>query len=78
DKEQWSIGVSHAGFHWPEKLTDEDRTKSAEQLEHALRWALRRFVDESWIEDRLQANPASPSPESKPNDLESCPPGETS
>jgi hypothetical protein len=49
EKQQWPGRLFADGFHWNRPP---DRAVEA-QVEHALRWLLRRFVDPGWLDARL-------------------------
>jgi hypothetical protein len=48
EKQQWPGRLHADGFHWDRPLDDATR----QQVEHALRWLLRRFVDPEWLDVR--------------------------
>lgn len=48
-KQQWPGRLHADGFHWERALEDGTRA----EVEHALRWLLRRFVDPAWLDARL-------------------------
>lgn len=54
EKDRWPARLEMHGFAW---LDDEPPRTGAqsesEQIEHTLRWLLRRFVDPEWIDERL-------------------------
>lgn len=52
-KEAWPCRLELHGFHWDEPVDPAARQKAEGQIEHALRWILRRFVDPEWIDRRL-------------------------
>ncbi len=47
---QWPATFGFYGMHWQTTPTE----KQLAEVEHALRWLLRRFVDPPWIDARLQ------------------------
>jgi hypothetical protein len=49
EKQQWPGRLHADGFHWDRPLDDGTR----QQVDHALRWLLRRFVDVAWLDSRL-------------------------
>jgi len=49
EKQQWPGRLHADGFHWDRPLDD----GTQQQVEHALRWLLRRFVDPAWLDARL-------------------------
>ncbi len=59
-QQAWPLEVTPMGIVWQESLTDEQRQETAAKLEQTLRWLLRRFVDPTWIDERLKT---SSSPE---------------
>jgi hypothetical protein len=52
-KEQWNARLTLVGLQWQDDLSDAQRTQTEQKMDHAFRWILRRFVDESWIDERL-------------------------
>jgi hypothetical protein len=52
-QENWSARLEAQGFLWNENPTPEERAYTQSRIDHTLRWHLRRFVDPSWIEERL-------------------------
>lgn len=52
-RERWPARLTPAGFLWPSDATAADRAGTEPRIEHTLRWLLRRFVDEAWIDARL-------------------------
>lgn len=52
-EQRWSCRLTVEGFEWGGERSSEPGSKSDEQIEHALRWLLRRFVDPPWIDERL-------------------------
>ena len=61
-REHWCVSLGTEGFLWDAKATPEQRQQTEQQLEHALRWSLRRFVDPPWIDARLQSDPTQQEP----------------
>lgn len=59
DREQWPARLTPDGLAWQPQADEPARARTLPRIEHALRWLLRRFVDEPWIDARL-ANSASP------------------
>jgi len=53
-KEQWHARLTLEGLEWQDDLTAEQRAQTEQKMDHALRWMLRRFVDDSWIDERLR------------------------
>ena len=51
--EGWHARLTLEGIDWETGLTDEQRTATRKKMDHAFRWMFRRFVDESWIDERL-------------------------
>jgi hypothetical protein len=58
-KGAWSVRLQPEGFVGIEPGVPPDLTRNASQIDHTLRWLLRRFVDEEWIAGRIppQADP---------------------
>lgn len=55
-RERWPAHLTPAGFNWRPDATAADRARTEPRIEHTLRWLLRRFVDEAWIDARLGAS----------------------
>ncbi|MCA9026224.1 MAG: hypothetical protein KDA86_13540 [Planctomycetaceae bacterium] len=55
-QKSWPLELTPFGILWSEPLTDHDRHEASVKLEETLRWLLRRFVDPSWIDDRLKSS----------------------
>jgi hypothetical protein len=51
--EGWQARLTLDRIEWERDLTDEQRAATQEKMDHAFRWIFRRFVDESWIDERL-------------------------
>lgn len=57
EKEQWPARLELHGFVWADSSTDSpDRAATEARIEHTFRWLLRRFVDPSWIDERIGAS----------------------
>lgn len=53
-KEQWPARLELHGLVWSDTpAVASDRATIEARIEHTFRWLLRRFVDSSWIDDRL-------------------------
>lgn len=52
-KEQWNARLTLEGLQWQDDLSVEQRSRTEQKMDHAFRWMFRRFVDESWIDERL-------------------------
>ena len=53
-KEQWPARLELHGFVWTDDSADSpDRAAIEARIEHTFRWLLRRFVDPSWIDERI-------------------------
>ena len=52
-KEDWCARLEHHGFEWSPDATEEQRAETNERIDHTLRWLLRRFVNDEWIDERL-------------------------
>lgn len=63
-QEQWAARLTLEGIQWQEELSVDQRTQTEQKMDHAFRWMLRRFVDESWIDERLSG--LSPGDEADP------------
>lgn len=55
---QWPATCGFYGMQWQTHPTD----KQLAEVEHALRWLLRRFVDPPWIDARLQKSGTTIAP----------------
>ena len=51
--EAWSARLQSSGFAREPDVSDERRAETEHRIEHALRWLLRRFVDDGWLNERL-------------------------
>jgi len=59
-KEQWPARLGLHGFVWADTFKDSsDHAAMEVRIEHTFRWLLRRFVDPSWIDERLGASPTA-------------------
>jgi hypothetical protein len=58
EKQQWPGRLYADGFHWDGPMDE----ATQQQVEHALRWLLRRFVDPGWLDARLGSSAASSEP----------------
>jgi hypothetical protein len=52
---QWPARLTPAGILWQPDADESVRSRTSLQIEHTLRWLLRRFVDEPWIDLRIRA-----------------------
>lgn len=52
-QEAWPVRLERAGFAPPGSSTTAAPPQTSERVEHTLRWLLRRFVDDEWIDARL-------------------------
>lgn len=56
-KEKWPATLELHGFRWHESTSDSAAREAAHrQIEHTLRWLLRRFVDPVWVDERLRGS----------------------
>ena len=55
EKDGLSVHVSLDGLHWADEATPQQRADSAQELERAFRWLLRRFADNEWLDKRIRA-----------------------
>ncbi len=54
EKNHWQVRLELHGFVWLEdKITAEQKAETITGIDQQLRWALSRFVSESWIERQL-------------------------
>lgn len=51
--ERWHARLSMDRIQWEEGLSKDQRDETEQKMDHAFRWLFRRFVDESWIDERL-------------------------
>lgn len=51
--EGWPVVLHSEGFAWRAGTDDVTRAQTATRIEHTLRWLLRRFVDDAWIDARI-------------------------
>lgn len=63
--ERWCARLDRHGFRWDPDPSDRQRQQTAERIDHTLRWLLRRFVDDRWLNARLGV----PSPESRSSSI---------
>ncbi len=83
EKERWPARLELQGFVWDETseepslqamvrevgtTTDPGRPVTEARIEHTFRWLLRRFVDPSWIDERLGTAPTTAAVGSLPAD----------
>ena len=61
EAEGWSARLQSNGWEWDPAASDERRAETEEQIEHALRWLLRRFVDDGWLDERLKSGESQPA-----------------
>jgi len=57
-KGDWAARLQPHGFVSVDPGRPVDLLVNAEQIDHTMRWLLRRFVDDEWINRRLQAQAA--------------------
>jgi hypothetical protein len=58
DREDWASRLGTDGFDWRPDATDQQRERTLQRMDHALRWHLRRFVNPEWINERLTGTSA--------------------
>lgn len=51
--ENWPARWNAEGLAWHEDATETQKAETVPQIDHTLRWLLRRFVDAEWIDKRL-------------------------
>jgi hypothetical protein len=51
--EGWPVALHSAGFAWTAGTDDATRAQTSPRIEHTLRWLLRRFVDDAWVDARI-------------------------
>ena len=54
--EKWSATLDWHGFVWQTDCSEDDIRRTRERIEHTLRWLLKRFVEPSWIDRRLESH----------------------
>ncbi|QDU39910.1 hypothetical protein Mal4_42640 [Maioricimonas rarisocia] len=52
-QEKWRARLEPQGFVWEAALDEQTRRETGARIDHTLRWLLRRFVDEPWLNERL-------------------------
>jgi hypothetical protein len=57
-KAHWTVRLQPQGFVSADPAMPADLQRNASQIDHTMRWLLRRFVDDEWIDRRLQAQVA--------------------
>jgi hypothetical protein len=68
-REDWASRLGTDGFEWDSKSTAEQRERTLERMDHALRWHLRRFVNPEWINRRLAQRPETANDQMSPRSL---------
>lgn len=63
ESENWCVRLSLEGFVWEDDLAEERRQETLIKMDHAFRWIFRRFVDEGWIDERIQRTETEESPD---------------
>lgn len=63
ESENWRVRLSLEGFVWEDELTEAQRQETLKKMDRAFRWIFRRFVDEEWIDERLQRSETEVSPD---------------
>ena len=54
-EEKWPARLELTGLAWStEDVSEEDRRRTLERFEQLVRWLLKRFVDDRWLEGRFQ------------------------
>ncbi len=59
-KAGWSVRLQPSGFVSVSPGQPADFSRDAAQVDHTLRWLLRRFVDDAWINRRLKLDQLAP------------------
>lgn len=54
--EKWTATLDWQGFIWQPECSEDDIRRTRERIEHTLRWLLKRFVEPSWIDRRLESH----------------------
>jgi hypothetical protein len=60
--ENWAARLDVQGFQWAAEASRTQRDYTAARIDHTLRWLLRRFVDDAWLNARLGPPPSDPTP----------------
>lgn len=58
-QEDWAARLHSSGFAWDPDADSERRAQTEQRIEHTLRWLLRRFVDDVWLDEALRNHPGS-------------------
>lgn len=59
-KEAWTVRLGPQGFFPAEGQPADTAAAESGKIDHALRWLLRRFVDDEWLDARAPAGTQSP------------------
>jgi hypothetical protein len=59
-QENWLVRLERLGFVATEQNATANAAVHDLRIEHAVRWFLRRFVDETWLNERLGSPPKGP------------------
>ena len=62
--ENWCARLDVQGFQWDAEVSQTQRDCTAVRIDHTLRWLMRRFVNDPWLEARL-----GPPPSDRGDDL---------
>ena len=55
-EENWPLRLDLFGIVWTnDRTTDDERNQTTVRLETTFRWLLKRFVDEAWIDQRVES-----------------------
>ena len=57
EQENWGCRLFLDGIVWQLDPGEEQKRSTLAKMDHAFRWILRRFVDEEWIDRRLNESP---------------------
>lgn len=52
-QEGWCVRIELDGFHWSDSADVTQRRATLAKFDQSLRWLLRRFADDAWIDARL-------------------------
>ncbi|MBD3672235.1 MAG: hypothetical protein HUJ26_01800 [Planctomycetaceae bacterium] len=54
EQEGWVCRLTLEGLEWDADVAESARRETRLKMDHAFRWMFRRFVDEEWIDQRLE------------------------
>lgn len=60
ERQGWPARLTPAGLVWSPDADEPARGRTLPRIEHTLRWLLRRFVDDTWIDERMPIDTVHP------------------